>query len=358
MSVYYDEAKKTYYCKFSYVDWTGKTRWTTKRGFDGKKKAAKYEREFKRSNNESSNITLAELMKAYLADCKIRIRESTYINKKIALDRYVIPYLGDVKLLDLSPARLRKWQTMLLSTKRKDDEIIQKSTANSIQRNFTAMLNFAVKYYGLPKNPLSIIGGIGSGNSSMNFWEESEFKQAMKYVKNEEYKTTFYVLFFSGMRVGELKALELSDISFATNKISISKSYSPISGKITEPKTPNSVRTIVMPDDVMNMLEGYIVKLSVTPSPLFPRTGKTLGNQLNNMADSAGIKRIRVHDLRHSHVSYLIHHNIPITAISKRVGHKNPYITLKTYSHMYKESDSDISKIMNKTLKSWSNLGQ
>ena len=60
MSVYYDEAKKTYYCKFSYVDWTGKTRWTTKRGFDGKKKAAKYEREFKQNNKESPNITVSE----------------------------------------------------------------------------------------------------------------------------------------------------------------------------------------------------------------------------------------------------------------------------------------------------------
>lgn len=358
MSVYYDEVKKTYYCKFSYVDWTGKTRWTTKRGFDGKKKAAKYEREFKRSNNESSNITLSELMKAYLADCKIRIRESTYINKKMALDKYVEPYLGDTKLLDLSPAKMRKWQSMILSAKKKDDSTIQKSTANFVQRHFTAMLNFAVKYYNLPKNPLTIIGGIGAGSTSMDFWEESEFISAMEYVKTEEYRSMFYLLFFSGMRVGELKALDLTDFDFESNKISINKSYSPISLKITEPKTPNSIRTIVMPAAVMKIVKEYTDSMPFIPSPLFPKTNRTLGNQIKNMADKAEVKRIRVHDLRHSHVSYLIHHNIPITAISKRVGHKNPYVTLKIYSHMYTESDNDISQIMDKTMESWSKLGQ
>lgn len=358
MSVYYDEVKKTYYCKFSYVDWTGKTRWTTKRGFDGKKKAAKYEREFKQNNKESPNITVSELIEAYLADCKIRIRASTYLNKKRSLNKYVKPYLGDIKLIDLSPARLRKWQNMLLSSKKTNGKKIKKSSANSVQLHFTAMLNYAVKYYNLQKNPLTTVGSIGAHLNSINFWEESEFRSAIEFVSTDEYKTTFYILFFSGMRVGELKALDLDDIDFATNRINISKSYSPAAKKITEPKTPNSIRSIVMPAAVMDIVKSYTDSLPFIPSPLFPKTGRAIGDQLRKIAKLAGVKKIRVHDLRHSHVSYLIHHNIPITAISKRVGHKNPSITLKIYSHMYKESDNDISQIMDKTMESWSKLGQ
>jgi integrase len=358
MSVYYDEVKKTYYCKFSYVDWTGKTRWTTKRGFDGKKKAAKYEREFKQNNKESPNITVSELIEAYLADCKIRIRASTYTSKRRSLELYVKPYLGNIKITDLSPARLRKWQNMLLSYKKIDNTVIKKSTANVIQVHFTAMLNYAVKYYGLPKNHLSIVGSIGANTGSIDFWEESEFNAAIKYASTEEYRVTFYLLFFSGMRIGELRALEIDDMDFSANRIRINKSYSPEARKVTEPKTASSVRSIVMPTAVMNITRSYIDKLPFIPSPLFPKTENSVLREIKNMARLSGMKQIRVHDLRHSHVSYLIHHNVPITAISKRVGHKNPSITLKIYSHMYKESDSDITQIMDKTIKSWSNLGQ
>ena len=57
---------------------------------------------------------------------------------------------------------------------------------------------------------------------------------------------------------------------------------------------------------------------------------------------------IHVHDLRHSHASYLIHNNVPVTTISRRRGHANASVTLSVYSHMYEESAGDVAVMLEK----------
>ena len=101
MSAYKDEKHGTWYVKFSYVDWKGNTRWTTKRGFKGKRAAEKYEREFKDKAKSTPDMTVRSLVELYLADAKLHIRESTYILRKRDLMNHVVPSLGDLKLSEL-----------------------------------------------------------------------------------------------------------------------------------------------------------------------------------------------------------------------------------------------------------------
>ena len=86
MSAYKDEEHGTWYVKFAFVDWTGKIRWTTKRGFDGKRKAERYEREYKqRSRNQQPDITVSKLVQYYLEDRKLHLRENSYRSRESAI---------------------------------------------------------------------------------------------------------------------------------------------------------------------------------------------------------------------------------------------------------------------------------
>jgi integrase len=102
-----------------------------------------------------------------------------------------------------------------------------------------------------------------------------------------------------------------------------------------------------MPKSVMQDLRAYLESFYDPPERVFMYTSqKILTARLAKYAALAGVHKIRLHDLRHSHASFLIHKGVPITAISQRLGHKSPKITLDVYSHVYSASDGEIAKIL------------
>ena len=340
MAAYRDEKTKTWYVQFRYRDWQNNSRHTTKRGFKSKKDALNYEHEFKMSSSNRIDINVSVLAKHYLDDKILHVKNGTYIDIKNTITKHVLPYIGNLQLQDLTPIVLRKWQNEIIKLD------LKPSTINKIHRHCSSLLNFAVKYYGLHRNDLSLIGSIGKNEASQNFWEIDEFNKFIRVVYNNKYRVIFSLLFFSGMRIGELLALNIGDFDFKNNKISINKSKMSHNGEISTTKTTYSVRTIEMPSLMMQAIKDYIKSFKVVPNPLFQTTLQSLLQALRKYARIAGVKRIRVHDLRHSHVSFLIYKGVPITAISKRLGHKSPKITLDIYSHMYAEFGTQIAEIL------------
>ena len=340
MAAYRDEKTKTWYVQFRYRDWQNNSRSTTKRGFKTKKDALNYEHEFKMASADRVDVTVSALIKNYLEDKKLHVKDSTYISIEQTMLNHVEPYLGKVQLHALNPRILRQWQNEIIKLN------LRPATMVKIHRHCSALLNFAVKYYGLKVNPLRLVGSIGKKEPSTNFWEFDEFNSFIKAVCNDKYRVIFSLLFFSGMRLGELLALNIGDFDFKNNKIRIDKNKMFPSGLITTTKTAYSVRNIDMPALLMQNIRDYIKSFKVIPNPLFQVTPTSIMQALRKYARLAGVKRIRVHDLRHSHASFLIHKGVPITAISKRLGHKSPKITLEVYSHMYYEAGDQISSIL------------
>ena len=340
VAAYRDERNKTWFVQFRYRDWQNNSRHTTKRGFKTKKEALNYEHEFKSRSANRVDVTISALIKNYLEDKKLHVKESSYISAEQAMINHVEPYLGKLKLHDLTPMILRKWQNEIIKLN------LKPATTIKIHRHCSSLFNFAVKFYGLTQNPLRLIGSIGKKETSMNFWEFEEFNKFIKSVYNSKYRVIFSLLFFSGMRVGELLALNIGDLDFKNNKITINKNKMFPSGKITTTKTAYSNRTIEMPTLIMQTLKDYIKSFKVVPNPIFQITPSAILQAIIRYARRAGVKRIRIHDLRHSHASFLIHKGVPITAISKRLGHKSPKLTLEVYSHMYRESGEQIFNIL------------
>jgi integrase len=160
----------------------------------------------------------------------------------------------------------------------------------------------------------------------------------------------FEVLYWCGVRLGELLALTPADFDFVKSTVSITKSYQRLKRKdvITDPKTPKSKRVIQIPDFLSEEIQEYIQSLygCAATDRLFPVTKSYLHHEMRRGAKEQGIKRIRVHDIRHSHVSLLIEMGFSAVAIADRVGHESIDITYR-YAHLFPSRQIEIADKLN-----------
>ena len=347
MPAYRDEKLKTWYVKFYYRDYENKPHYTTKRGFKTKRDALNYEREFKNKAKELIDLKLSSVFEEYINYKKLRIKASTIKRIEGLLKKHFITKISNLKISELTPALMQKWQNNLI----KSD--LKRTSMRLIHNEVSTFLTYAVKIYGLKENPLKIIDGIGNIKREprkINIWTYDEFQRFMNCVKQRKYQIIYKILFFSGLRVGELLALSRRDFNFAQNKISVTKNKVQSTKEISTPKTLDSIREIDMPVEIMKEVREYIQCLKVVPNPLFDISSHSLWSMLKRCAAKAGVKKIRVHDLRHSHASHLIYLGVPITTISRRLGHRSPKMTLDIYSHMYSESGRETAELLSEVI--------
>ena len=156
----------------------------------------------------------------------------------------------------------------------------------------------------------------------------------------------------TGMRIGELLALTYDDINLEEKTISITKSYQRLKGKdvITQPKTPKSIRIITMPDFLANEFREYCSHLYgiMKNERLFHFTKSHMEHCMAAGIERSGVKRIRLHDLRHSHASMLVDMGVAPLEIAERLGHEKVETTLNTYSHLYPSTQSKLAGLLDK----------
>ena len=358
MAVYYDEAHKTYYCKFRYTDWTGKSRHTSKRGFRTKREAKAYEHDFKAKASDSPDMTMKALCEDFLSDMEKRIRESSMESFRGCINHYILPVRGEMKLSDISRATVSKWQQWLAGRKTmRGGRPISQGTMASMNSILVTILNYAVRMEYMEHNPAASIPKVGKMGKRTAFWEKADydrFIEAGRGDKNfEDFHLFFDVLFYSGIRIAEYFGLGCNSFDFEHNTMTLLHGCK--FGRKVPLKNASSYRTIPMPPSLMGRIKDFMGTLDEVPEyGMFPYGEDTLRRIMKKWADRAGLPYIMLHGLRHSHVSYLISLGIPITAISNRIGHKNPNVTLGTYSHMYKQDGTGIAGI----LESQMNVGQ
>mgnify|MGYP002626719733 CR=1 FL=1 len=351
MAAYYDEKQKTWYIKFRYTDWQGNSKSTSKRGFKTKKEALKYEQEAKESLKEAPKLSLKKFSEEYLQDYKNTNKRNSYVLTEKNIRKYILPYLADTQIDNITPIIIRKWQNELLQFN------LSESTLCSINSTLNTMLNFAVKYYGLKSNPMKVTGKQGHYEKRLDFLELDEWKRLDECVDDLYSKVVFNILFWSGIRIGELMGLTKADIDLKNNTIDINKQYNR-QHEVTTLKTKGSNRIISIPSFVIELIKDFY-KASKYHQEEYIFTCYSsfhINGHLTAYCHKAGIKAISPHALRHSHASFLINNGVPINAISKRLGHANPSMTLNIYSHCYKDKDSDIAAMIENMFEK--NVGQ
>lgn len=345
MPTYKDDERNSWYCSFYYTDWTGNKKKKKKEGFKTQREAKAFEREFLEKTNASPDMSFGALVELYMEDCKARIKPTTYSTKEYIINLKILPFFKDMPINKIEASTIRRWQNELLNDKNEYSLTYLKTVNNQI----SAIFNFAVKYYRLPSNPARIAGSMGKKNAdSMDFWTKDEFLKFMEIVSDKPMsKSIFNILFWTGIRSGELLALTLNDFNFENKTVSISKNYQRHEGEdlTLDPKTPKSKRIITIPDFLCDIVKEYVEKLyDYEPNErLFPVTKYYLHHEMDRGSKKSGVKRIRIHDLRHSHASLLIEMGISPLLIQERLGHENIETTLQTYSHLYPNKHSTVA---------------
>lgn len=351
MSVAKMKDGKRWYVFVRYKDWTGQTKQHKKEGFERRADAKEYEKTFLEQKTGSPDMSIKSLYQLYMEDCKHRLKPTTYANKDFLFEKHVIPYLGNLPASNVGPADIRKWQNTLLSIKQDgSDKPYSATYLKTVNNQVSAMFNYGMKYYGLKTNPCRQAGSMGKKKAdSMQFWTVDEFNRFLAAVSDKPHAVVmFSLLFWTGMRSGEMLALTPADFDLDAGTVSISKNYAKQGGKeyIMEPKTPKSNRVINMPDTLTQLVRDYLGMLyEIQPTDrIFPGNTKSfLQHEIRRGSEAAGLHRIRIHDLRHSHASLLIELGYSPLLIAERLGHENIETTLETYSHLYPNKQSELA---------------
>ena len=348
-----EKDKKTgkWLIQYRYTDWQGKRRKSTKRGFATKREAEEWLRNFLITQKADFDMKFENFWKMYYADMETRLREHTMRTKKYIVELKILPYFGNKRVNDITAADIRQWQNELIKIG------YSPTYLKTINNQLSAIFNYAVRYYDLKSNPCAKAGSMGKSKAEeMDFWTGEEFRRFIDSVMNKRLSyMAFMTLYWTGMRLGELLALNPKDVDLEKRTTSITKSYQRLGKKdvITPPKTPKSKRVITIPEFLAADIKDYMDSLYDLQENdrLFPITKYYLEHEIQRGIKESGVKRIRVHDLRHSHASMLIELGFSPLEIANRLGHEKVETTLNTYSHLYPNKQTKLAERLDREYK-------
>ena len=286
-------------------------------------------------------ITLEQAYLNYLNYAELHLKPTTLLNIKRKFKLHILPYIGFNNIYSFEFKDYIYWQKCI------KDLNYSNSFNQSIQSLFKRFFDYVSMFYKIDNIPRkmedfkSCNSAIKQEKEIFTFQEYKKFSKATK--KDILYNTLFDFLYFTGVRKGELLALNWNDLD--ENTISISKTITKefFNGKrlITTPKTNGSIRSIVIDKKLiekLNKLKKYYIhnnKDFTNDYFIFggskPIPTTTLERKKNYYCDKAKVKRIRIHDFRHSHATLLYKNKCDIKTIQKRLGHSNTETTLNTY---------------------------
>jgi len=340
MKINFDEKHKTYYVQFRYKNYAGKSVSTTRRGFPTKRAAKDEAIRIQLQAAGLPTVTVREMVEEMMASLKERLRPNSIRQKEMLYRIYICKKLGDMQIAKITPRVIRQWQDDLPKDK-------SPSTIAAINGAFSSLFTYAVKYYDLPGNPFKVTGKTGRPEKRDEFWEDEQFQVFISQVDKPLWHCVFNLVYYCGLRRGEVPPITIQDLDVEAETISINKSLDD-EGRIGPPKH-NSNRVISLPKFLIDEILAYRQTLPEPPDRIFLISYAAMKVNFTKYLKRSGLPHITLHGLRHSHASHLIQLGVPITTISHRLGHANAAITLRVYSHVYQKSDKDVAKILQDT---------
>ena len=276
---------------------------------------------FQLQNSSDMDMSFEAFTELYIRDMKSRLKENTWMTKEHIIRTKILPYFGKLKISEISTKEVIAWQNEMLAYRDEKKKPYSQTYLKTLHNQLSAIFNHAMRYYELRSNPAAIAGNMGS----------------------EEHKE---MLYWCGIREGELLALTAADFDFEKETVRINKSYQRLHGEdvITTPKTKKSNRIIKMPKFLCEEMREYLQMLYGLKKEdrIFTVTKSYLYHEMDRGAKAAGVKRIRIHDLRHSHISLLIDMGFSAVAIADRVGHESIDITYQ-YAHLFPSKQTEMA---------------
>lgn len=357
MGAYKDEKRGTWYLSLRYKDWRGKSRKKMRRGFPTRREALVWEKSFRHSMVGVASMPFEDACELYLKEITPRLRQETAQGKRCMFDQRIIPFFKGVAIGDVSALAVMEWGTWLMSLRTRDGKPYSTTYLNTLSSQLSAMFNHMIRYHALAMgNPVHAVGALeGRETGARSIWTAEEYLRFSEQMAERPHlHLAFELLFWCGLRRGEMLALTYEDFDLDKGTVRITKSLSRIGGRdvVGPPKTRQSNRVVTMPGFLADEIGDYLSwnKGANPADRVLPKvTASTLGKALARGARDAGLQRIRVHDLRHSHASMLIEKGFSVPAIAARLGHSGQEITHR-YMHPYSNADSRIAMALGRGL--------
>ena len=200
----------TWRIQYRWTDWTGTKKKSQKRGFKTKKEAEEWYAHFMLQQSSDPTMTLADFWEIYKADMEKRLRKTTMKQKEYVMNDKVLPYFGKTPINEITAPMIRKWQGELI------EKGFKPTYLKTIHNQLSAILNYAVNFYDLRSNPCRKAGSMGKSKADERpYWTLEEFQKFSDAIMDKQDSWIgFQILFWTGMRIGELLALQVKDIDF------------------------------------------------------------------------------------------------------------------------------------------------
>lgn len=356
MSVY-KYNNKTWFCRYRLKDYKGNFIQITKAGFKTKADAIKYERQqLVNYNILDKQMFFKDVFNVFILECKKIYKVSTIEGFKYINDKYFIVFnnkdISKIKLLDVVSFQNDLLNKLSIERVNKIISVLRKVYIYAYQNNIISD-NIMLK--------VSNSRSFEFKERKVDFYTYEEFKVFISSfptdVNNSDYVFTilFYILYFTGLRTNEALALRFSDYRVNDNVLSITKSLVRSKGKILvlKPKTSSSIGDVYLNKLCVVLLQNYLKNLKRSKCDyLFQKNGKliskrTLENKNRFYAKKSNIRKIRLHDFRHSFASYVYNEFGSFDIVGKLLRHKNSEQAIKTYVHIFpKKLDNVISTLI------------
>ncbi len=317
-----------------------------------------------KENPSGSSATIQELFEEYIEAKKHEVRTTTLDKASHILSRHVVSHLGDQRLSKLTPRILQDWKITI------EEKNLSLTMRKNIYTAFQGMLGYAIKMDYLVNNPLKKVGNFKDAyatKAKVDYYTAEEFLCFLRAAETDATDRNFYewnfvvffcIAFYTGLRKGEIYALKWSDIDGDLLHVTRSiAQHLPGGDQETPPKNQSSVRDLQLPAPLRRILqehrsryakaEGFNNDWRICGGPA-PIRDSSVVNHNVRYATLAGIKKIRLHDFRHSHASLLANEGINIQEIARRLGHSKIEITWNTYSHLYPREEERAVEILNR----------
>ncbi len=297
-----------------------------------------------------SRITVDAYMTRWLEDgAKPSLREKTYTDYRQVIRKHIAPRMGGTRLQQVTPAQI---QGLLSSMERDHQEGRVKGGAPIRQKTYRiihAAFGQAVRWRLLRDNPASGVVEPRTPPRPMDVWKPDTAIRFLEAAKDDRYHALYAVLLGCGLRVGEALGLGWPEVNLEGKTLTVRRQLSEVSGRVslTEPKTKAAMRTVDLPDFVVTALRQHqhrmekethlvtdfnLVFVDTHGKPV--RKSNLRQRSFDLLLKTAGIPRIRLHDLRHACTSLHLSLGTPLLVIQRMLGHSRPSVTLDVYSHL------------------------
>lgn len=303
----------------------------------------------KKRNPQKEEPFVGELIREYMATLGNENKYTTIYDKNNVFRLFVLPYYENKKAKDLTLQELAGWVDTIWNLKNpRNGEYYSYKQLSKIRGHFNVFLNWAELRYGYKNNLKDVPRKKKrAAKTEMKFWTQDQFKQFIAVVDDPTYHALFTFMFYTGRRKGELFALTPQDVQAKSIKINKSLTRKTRSDSTYEITSTKAEKTQNIP--VCKIVQKEIASFEGS-SPFYfggekPLASTTVERKFKAYTAQAGLPQIRIHDLRHSFVSMLIHLGANLMVVADLIGDTVEQV-MKTYGHLYQEDKLNIlSKI-------------